>query len=130
MKKMKAILILLVCVNLVQAEVENLYFVTIQAAANKPNGKPWDVSGGSPDIILSVEGKVYWNVGCRDTYRCQVRFISPKDNWYFEIYDKDLVNNDLIGKGRCSVGQKCKLGQATISIINQAAQAKKANGNL
>ena len=102
-----------------QAE-ENLeaYTIEINVKSTKANGKPWDISGGSPDIIINIDGnQLKFREKCRDRYRCSIKFFSTSDEWYFEIYDKDIISNDLIGKGNCSADDSCTLGLAKIKII-------------
>jgi len=65
---------------------------------------------------LVVEGMRYFFENCRDRYRCQISFTSHNTKWYFEIYDRDMMANDLIGNGECGANQKCTLGQAIIDI--------------
>ena len=103
----------------IQAE-ENLeaYILEINVKSTKANGKPWDISGGSPDITITIDGeRLKFREKCRDKYRCSINFFSTSDEWYFEIYDKDIMSNDLIGKGDCSADSSCILGLAKIKII-------------
>jgi hypothetical protein len=102
-----------------QASDVEVYTITIDVESTKTNGKPWDFSGGSPDIELHIDGKRFpIQLHCRNCYRCSMNFYveNDKDEWYFEIYDKDFSNDDLIGKGNCSDDDSCKLGRATITI--------------
>jgi hypothetical protein len=93
------------------------YTIEIDVNTVKANGKSWDVSGGSPDITISIDGqRLQFLEKCRDKYRCSLKFFSISDEWYFEIYDKDIMSDDLIGKGDCSEGDSCTLGLAKIKI--------------
>jgi len=99
-------------------EKTQAYTIEIDVKSTKANGKPWDISGGSPDIAISIDGKrLQFLEKCRDKYRCSIRFFSTSDEWYFEIYDKDIMNDDLIGKGNCSEGDSCSLGLAKVKIV-------------
>ncbi len=103
---------LLGCSN--KAEIYNMI---IDVAPKKSNGKEWDLMGGSPDIKVLVDKQpIGVSKSCRDTYRCSYNFTSKSDKWYIEIYDSDIDNDDLIGKGDCQEGEECKLGMATITI--------------
>ena len=110
------ILLLIVILNFIEAT--NTYSLTIKAEAAKTNGKPWDIMGGAPELFVRIDGVFLdFKEKCKNTYHCTIDFTVNKGNcWYFEIYDKDLENNDLIAKGNCSVGEKCTLGGATIEI--------------
>lgn len=102
-----------------QASDVEVYTITVDVESSKADGKPWDFSGGAPDIVLHIDGKRFQlKSHCRNRYRCSMSFYVEDDNdkWYFEIYDKDLSNDDLIGKGNCSADDSCKLGRATITI--------------
>ncbi len=116
----KTILTLMVLLNLTQAQehIVNTYTLTVEADSTKVDGKSWDIWGGAPDILIKIDG-VYldFDPKCQDSYRCSMEFTVEKEtSWYFEIYDRDLNNNDLIAKGECSVGKECRLNGATISI--------------
>jgi hypothetical protein len=94
-----------------------LYKITIDVAPNKSNGKEWDLMGGSPDIKVLVDKQPLGvSQSCMDTYRCSYTFSSTNDEWYIEVYDNDIDSDDLIGKGDCQEGEKCKLGMATVTI--------------
>lgn len=90
------------------------YTVSISVKGKKANGKSWDISGGAPDPFMKLMNKNY--PVCNDKYKCTWRFGSRRDSWYFEFLDEDLSAHDLIGKGRCSAGETCRLGQATVTI--------------
>lgn len=99
-----------------------MYEVEVNVQSTKINGKDWDISGGAPDVYVKVDG-VFLTMTrkCRNTYRCSVMFVSKTKSWYFEVYDKDVANNDLIGKGTCSADRKCYLGRSTVKVkrVNQ-----------
>jgi len=100
-------------------ELEQMYIydVEINVKSTKENGETWDVAGGAPDLLLKVDGKsLIMRNSCWNTYRCTVSFVSEKSRWYFENDDRDMVSNDLIGKGVCSIGKVCNLGRSTIKI--------------
>ncbi|HHB94221.1 MAG TPA: hypothetical protein ENK88_03660 [Campylobacterales bacterium] len=97
----------------------NIYTIEIDVNSTKADGRAWDVAGGAPDILLYIDGKeMRFNKKCRDKYRCSMEFMSRDDrnSWYFEVYDRDFVNSDLIGKGDCEKGDKCNFGLVTIRI--------------
>lgn len=96
------------------------FMMTIEVAPKKPSGTSWDLAGGAPDIRLRVDGRdLVFAPQCRDTYRCTV-YLPVKQTGetthYFEVYDKDLYADDLIGKGECLVrdGLRCRLGEAVL----------------
>ncbi len=94
-----------------------IYDMEVNIKSTKANGKPWDVAGGSPDLKVSVDGEfLAINNNCRNKYRCTVSFISSKVSWYFEIYDRDIASDDLIGKGSCGVNRQCRLGSSDVMI--------------
>ena len=116
----KIVLTLMVLLSLTQAKerILNTYTLTVEADSTKTNGNTWDTLGGAPDILIKVDG-IYldFDKKCKNSYRCSVEFTVEKEtSWYFEIYDKDFDNNDLIAKGECSVGKECQLSGATISV--------------
>lgn len=117
----KKIIMLLGILSLVVLQAEEkaeAYTVEIDVKNSKADGKPWDVSGGSPDITITIDGEeLKFREKCRDKYRCSMRFFSTSDKWYFEIYDKDIMSSDLIGKGDCSADSSCTLGLAKIKIL-------------
>ena len=94
-----------------------VYKITIEAASKKANSRSWDIAGGAPDIQLIIDGKeLPFNKKCKNRYRCEMLFSSTASKWYFEIYDKDLRESDLIGKGKCSTAKECTLGLATVKV--------------
>lgn len=120
MKKMILTGLMLLATMTVEAEVKKkIYSMTINIADKKANGKSWDMFGGSPDIKVLIDGQAYFSaLKCQDTYRCSIEFISTNDKWYIEVYDRDIQNDDLVGKGDCKLGEECKLGLATVGISN------------
>jgi len=120
MKKIIVIVMILNFVYLLNAKeyILNVYKISIDVNSTKPNGFSWDFTGGGPDIFVTVDGKqIVFSQQCKDQYRCEIEFISKKKNhWYFEIYDKDVSNHDLIGKGECSLKEECNLGSSKIYI--------------
>lgn len=105
--------------NPVQGDREiHKYSVEVHAPSTKPDGKAWDVSGGAPDMILSVDGRLtYSNPNCLNRYKCTFEIFSKSDNFYLEIYDKDMLNNDIIATGYCSTDKICSLGQASVKVV-------------
>ncbi len=94
-----------------------MYSIIVNTNDIKSNGKSWDILGGAPDIKITIDGKaLQFLPKCKNRYRCNINFQSTYNKWYFEIYDKDIVTDDIIGKGDCGVGQVCKLGLAKIEI--------------
>ena len=97
-----------------------IYDMEVNIQSTKENGKPWDVSGGAPDLKVSVDGEFLTvNQKCRNKYRCTVSFVSNKTSWYFENYDRDLASDDLIGKGNCGLNKRCYLGRSDVMIIRR-----------
>jgi len=94
------------------------YKVSIDVKPTKANGKSWDISGGAPDIYVRVDGKkMALKKECRNSYRCEnITFVSNKEKFYIEVYDKDIASDDLVGKGECRAGATCTLGSATMHI--------------
>jgi len=116
----RIVLTIFLILNMLEAKeyTLNVYTIKIDVNNTKSNGLSWDFSGGSPDIYIKVDGrKIPFQPKCRNQYRCSIEFISKsKKHWYFEIYDKDFSSDDLIGKGECSLKEKCTLGNATVYI--------------
>ena len=95
------------------------YTLLINVDPYKPSGKPWDVAGGKPDIMVELGDRQTTPSTCWDTYRCIMKFTSNHKKWYFEISDRDYSVNDLIGMGKCGVNENCKLGRANVRIENR-----------
>jgi len=94
-----------------------IYDMEVNIKSTKANGKPWDVSGGAPELKVSVDDEfLIINKNCRNKYRCTVSFVSSKESWYLEIYDRDIAIDDLIGKGNCGVNKQCHLGRSDVMI--------------
>jgi hypothetical protein len=94
-----------------------LYNMTIDVASKKEGGMEWDVMGGAPDIkVIINKHPLRLSKRCENTYRCNYSFTSSKDIWYIEVYDSDIENDDLIGKGDCQEGEWCSLGLAQIYV--------------
>ncbi len=93
------------------------YSVVIDVPNLKANGKNWDIGGGAPDILLKIDGSfqpMFEN--CKNTYRCVMEFESDSTEWYIEVYDKDKLLDDIIGRGNCSVGQTCEFDGVKMRI--------------
>lgn len=99
----------------------NEYIATIEVTPNKQNGKPWDFSGGAPDILLVVQDLSLNTSVCQNKYKCDIPFISRENEWYLEVYDKDISNNDLIGKGICKSEEICQLDSAKVQIKKKSS---------
>lgn len=116
----KIVLLIMVLLSLTQAKehIINTYTISIEVEATKVNGKPWDVAGGAPDLLVKVDGIFLdFNKKCKNSYGCKMNFtIENETSWYFEIYDKDLGSNDLIAKGKCTLAKECLIGSAKINI--------------
>lgn len=109
--------IFLVLVLLVASVQATTYSVVIDVPNLKANGKNWDILGGAPDILLKVDGHsepIFDN--CKNKYRCVMDFQSDTTDWYLEVYDKDKLANDIIGRGNCSVGQTCEFDGVKMKI--------------
>lgn len=95
-----------------------LYKMQVDVASKQENKQDWDMMGNAPDIQVHVDKyPLPLLKHCEDTYRCTLAFRSVEDRWYIEIYDKDLGNDDLIGKGDCKEGEICDLGLAKVLIV-------------
>jgi len=94
------------------------YVAQIEVDALKKDGKSWDVAGGAPDVLLRVEGRfIPFRDECQDSYRCTTNpFATEKQTVYLEVYDRDVAADDLIGKGRCDVGERCRVGSAVVTL--------------
>jgi hypothetical protein len=117
MKKIAVLLFALLLIIEAKEYSVNIYTIEIDVNATKIDGKAWDIAGGSPDILVYIDGKkMSFNPNCQN--RCSMEFIvkNKSNSWYFEIYDRDFANNDLIGKGECTLSNKCQIGRAKIFI--------------
>ena len=95
----------------------NLYTINVDVASKKGNGTEWDIMGGSPDIkVLIDKYPLPLLPSCRNTYRCHLTFSSKKNKWYIEVYDMDIGNDDLIGKGDCEESEDCNFGLVKVRI--------------
>ena len=115
----KIIFILFIMLNILNAKEYSIdvYTIEIDVNSTKANGMSWDFAGGAPDIFIKVDNKFFFTSKCKNQYRCSIEFVSKeKHSWYFEIYDKDLSSDDLIGKGECILGKGCILGSAKVFI--------------
>jgi len=93
------------------------YSVVVDIKERKVNGKSWDVFGNAPDIILKIDGDTLPLIeSCKNQYRCVMEFESIVTDWYIEVYDKDKMADDIIGRGNCTVGEVCEVGQAKMII--------------
>jgi len=93
------------------------YSIVIDVPNLKQNGKNWDIAGGSPDILLKVDGviqPIFEN--CKNKYRCVMEFESDTSEWYLEVYDKDKFADDIIGRGNCSVDKICEFDGIKMKI--------------
>ena len=98
-------------------ENDKSYIATISVKSKKIDGKSWDIRGGYPDILLKLNReKSYFDKSCKDKYKCIIQFESSDNSWYVEVYDKDLVSNDIIGNGTCKVNKTCEIGLAKVFI--------------
>lgn len=69
-------------------------------------------------MVLTVNNEIaYSQVNCHNRYRCTFEIYSKNTSWYFEVYDRDIANHDIIGVGKCSLSKEiCQIGQASIQI--------------
>jgi hypothetical protein len=96
------------------------YMLVVDVENLKSNGKNWDIGGGAPDIFLTIDReKLPLSAECKNEYRCVIEFYSDAQDWYIEIFDKDGIVNDIIGRGNCAVNKTCTLGQGKIKIIEK-----------
>lgn len=108
----------LLLTNVVNAKEKYFYVMQIDVKSKKANDNAWDVAGNAPDIKVYIDGEAPKLITpCKDSYRCKLLFLSDKPFWYLEIYDKDTMYDDLIGKGECSIyKEECVLGRSIIKI--------------
>lgn len=103
------------------SSVINAQRITIRVTvdAKRPDGEPWDPDGERPDPYLKVDGKSYRSEGCRETYECSLSIETDATTLNLEVYDADLVVDELIGSGRCSVPTRtaCRVGASSVQII-------------
>jgi len=90
------------------------YSIQITLDLVKANGNSWDAFGGKPDIKIYIDNE--YKGFCKDSFKCRVTHVSSKNALDFKIYDKDVVSDDFVGKGSCTVNDTCKLGQALVII--------------
>ena len=93
------------------------YSIVIDVQNLKANGKNWDPFGNAPDIFLKIDGvsiTIFEN--CKNEYRCVMEFDSDVEEWYIEVYDKDKMASDIIGRGNCAAGETCEFGQVKMRI--------------
>lgn len=96
------------------------YMMVVDVENLKANGKDWDLGGNAPDIFVKLNKEslpLYQN--CKNEYRCVIEFSSEDSDWYIEVYDKDKLANDVIGRGNCLVGDTCEFGQAKVKIVEK-----------
>ena len=95
----------------------NSYSIVVDVPNLKANGKNWDPFGGAPDILLKIDGETLpFDSSCKDKYRCVMEFESEDTEWYIEVYDKDKLQNDIIGRGNCAVGEICEFDGVKMKI--------------
>lgn len=121
----KIILLVLISLSTFAIEVKGnkavyQYTIDVDVQDSKSNGSSWDVTGGAPDIFLRVNGStIPFSENCRNTYKCIISFISDKRSFYIEVYDRDIVNHDLIGKGIVTMGRKYYLGKSKVTVYGR-----------
>jgi len=90
------------------------YSIQITLDSVKANGNSWDAFGGKPDIKIYIDNE--YKGLCKNSFKCTVTHVSSKNALDFKIYDEDVVSDDFVGKGSCTVNDTCKLGQALVTI--------------
>ncbi len=94
-----------------------IYDVKIDIEETKNNSSSWDINGGSPDIILRVNSVILpITKKCINTYSCTLSFLSSAHTFYIEVYDKDIITSDIVGKGLCHIHKPCLLNKSTVFI--------------
>lgn len=95
----------------------NSYSIIVDVPNLKANGKNWDPLGGAPDILFKIDGEMLpFDDSCKNQYRCVIEFDSDVTEWYIEIYDKDKLQDDIIARGNCSVGETCEFNGLKMKI--------------
>jgi len=93
------------------------YSIVVDVPNLKANGKNWDPFGGAPDILFKIDGETLpMDINCKNQYRCVAEFESDAKEWYIEVYDKDKIQDDIIARGNCSVGQTCEFNGLKMKI--------------
>lgn len=94
------------------------YMMVVDVENLKANGKEWDLGGNAPDIYAKLNKEsLPLSTDCKNEYRCVIEFSSEDSDWYIEVYDKDKLADDVIGRGNCTVGDVCEFGQAKVKIV-------------
>lgn len=96
----------------------NRFQIEIRVEATKANGKAWDVKGGRPDIMFTLDNTRYCSAACKNSYVCTMTFASDKAQgpWDIVIEDKDAISHDPIGAAKVRVGAEQKVGRALVTI--------------
>lgn len=103
--------------------------ISIEITDTKEDGSRWDRGQPNPDVAFCItdnEGKTNCTpegrnitelsgIQCRNSLVCHSFVPVPDGEFNISILDIDISNHDTIGIGNCTLGQTCKLGQATIT---------------
>ncbi len=96
------------------------YRITVDLEEKNTNGKDWDPYNignyRKPEISISINNSEHL-FRCKNSFVCDVEFLSSSKSFLLQIYELDTVNkNDTIGEGHCLIDESCKIGLATINI--------------
>ncbi|TSA26328.1 MAG: hypothetical protein D4R68_07585, partial [Ignavibacteriales bacterium] len=130
--------LLIVCffVSSTSVEAGRKVTITVDVKQKKPDGRSWDPFGGAPDIQIKLFNNQIGNLvspRLEDTYKTSYTFeipdnVSEKIN--LEIWDMDIIENDLIGSCSFQNGrnQSFECGSSSV-IINFIEGQKKIQTN-
>lgn len=100
----------------------------VDVKKTKADGSAWDIMDGAPDLFVRVSNdsvkdskafdtKVHDDIYTTDfNTPTSVRF-NPGQTLFFEVYDKDIAANDLVGKVTCEMTEKV-IKQGKIRLEN------------
>lgn len=108
--------------------------VSVQVDQQDGDGQQWD-AGEAPDValcVVSTSGTRCYPDGSRDGIprrpQCQDAFLCafpgvefPSGSFSLRIVDVDIINNDIVGEGRCAIGARCRIGRATVQVGDETA---------
>lgn len=98
--------------------------IKVKVMQTKANGKPWDLFGNPPDIMIKISHEKIDELSSRifkNTYTAQAVFyldeLSEDEEFTIEVWDIDIRNHDLIGEGSISKKtKKMRIGRCTITL--------------
>lgn len=94
------------------ANTQQMTRIKVALPRNKPNGQPWDVGDGKPDIYIVVNDQSFEAFQCWDTHTCQF-FTTMTGALFIEVWDKDIMHDDFAGAVECNRGYTCTANTGT-----------------